>query len=98
VTGGHAKITAALAPATYELWDPTLFVDGIRLSPAQSGRNLGSGLYVWCDDPTVETPAQIAASITMPLRVMARKTWGPAKAGSYAEFAALSDAVAEPLS
>lgn len=29
---------------------------------------------------------------------MAQKTWGPARAGSYLEFAALSDAVAEPVS
>ncbi|WP_433731342.1 hypothetical protein ACQP0C_06050 [Nocardia sp. CA-129566] len=69
-------------------------MDGIRLTPQQDASSLGSGPYVWCDDPTVQTPAQI----TMPLRVMAQKTWGPAESGSYPEFAALSDAIAEPVS
>lgn len=98
VTGGAAGIGNAPAPVTYELWDPTLFVDGTRLAPQQNTSNLGSGLYVWCDDPTARTPAQIAVAITMPLRVMAQKTWGPPKSGSYPEFVALSDQVAEPVS
>lgn len=98
VTGGAAGIGNAPAPVTDELWDPTLFVDGTWLAPQQNTSNLGSGLYVWCDDPTARTPAQIAVAITMPLRVMAQKTWGPTKSGSYPEFAALSDQVAEPVS
>ncbi|MFQ6330513.1 family 20 glycosylhydrolase [Nocardia sp. CWNU-33] len=98
VTGGPASIGNVPASIAYELWDPAVFVDGSRLTPQQNAGNLGSGLFVWCDDPTVRTPAQIAVSITMPLRVMAQKTWGPARAGSYLEFAALSDAVAEPVS
>jgi hexosaminidase len=96
VTGGPAKVGDVPAPVTYELWHPTVFVDGIRLTPEQNARNLGSSVYVWCDDPTARTPAQIVASITMSLRVMAQKTWGPTRSGSYPEFAALSDAVAEP--
>ncbi|MFI7671839.1 family 20 glycosylhydrolase [Nocardia sp. NPDC049526] len=97
VTGGPAAIGNIPAPLAYELWDPTLFVDGTRLTPDQSASNLGSGLYVWCDTPTAQTPAQIATSITMPLRVMAQKTWGPAKPATYLEFAALADVVAEPV-
>lgn len=97
VIGGPAAIGNIPAPLAYDLWDPTLFVDGIRLTPEQNASSLGSGLYVWCDDPTAQSPARIATSITMPLRVMAQKTWGPAKPATYLEFAALSDAVAEPV-
>ncbi|MEV0252544.1 family 20 glycosylhydrolase [Nocardia sp. NPDC050712] len=98
VAGGPAGLIANQPPVLgYELWDPAVFVDGTRLTPAQNAANLGASLHVWCDDPTVQTPDQIAGSITMPLRVMAQKTWGPAHPGSYAEFAALSDAIAEPI-
>ncbi|WP_157187338.1 family 20 glycosylhydrolase [Nocardia vinacea] len=97
VTGGPGAIGNIPAPLAYELWDPTLFVDGTRLTPEQNASSLGSGLYVWCDDPTAQTPGRLATSITMPLRVMAQKTWGPAKPATYLEFAALSDAVAEPV-
>ncbi|MFD0366130.1 beta-N-acetylhexosaminidase [Nocardia sp. GCM10030253] len=97
VTGGPTSVGNVPAPIAYELWDPAVFIDGMRLTPEQNTHNLGSGLFVWCDDPAVQTPAQIAASITMPLRVMAQQTWGPARAGSYPEFAALSDVVAEPV-
>ncbi|MEV2219124.1 hypothetical protein AB0E01_04525 [Nocardia vinacea] len=86
VTGGPAVIGNIPAPLAYELWDPTLFVDGTRLTPEQNASSLGSGLYVWCDDPIAQTPAQLATSITMPLRVMAQKTWGPAIPATYLEF------------
>ncbi|MBF6124565.1 hypothetical protein [Nocardia brasiliensis] len=49
-----------------QLWDPSLFVDGSRLDPRQARTTWASGLFVWCDDPTVRTPVQIAAAITMP--------------------------------
>ncbi|WP_069161662.1 beta-N-acetylhexosaminidase [Nocardia altamirensis] len=97
VAGGPTAVGNVPAPIAYQLWDPALFVDGSRLSPAQNERNLGSGLFVWCDDPTVQTPEQIAVSITMPLRVMAQQTWGPPQAGSYHEFARRADAVGEPV-
>ncbi|WP_082032238.1 family 20 glycosylhydrolase [Nocardia vulneris] len=96
VAGGPVSAGNVPAPLTYHLWDPSLFVDGSRLDPQQSTHHLGSGLFVWCDDPTVRTPEQIAAAITMPLRVMAQQTWGAPQAGSYPEFAALGDAVGEP--
>ncbi|MEV5838394.1 hypothetical protein [Nocardia sp. NPDC052112] len=72
-------------------------MDGTRLTAEQNASNLGSGLYVWCDDPTAQTADRIATSITMPLRIMAQKAWGPAKPTTYLEFAALSDAIAEPI-
>ncbi|WP_433659412.1 family 20 glycosylhydrolase [Nocardia sp. CA-128927] len=96
VAGGPTSAGNVPPPIAYQVWDPTLFVDGTRLTPEQNTHNLGSGLFVWCDDPTVQTPDRIAASITMPLRVTAQQTWGPPQAGSYPEFAALSDAVGEP--
>ncbi|MEV0297220.1 glycoside hydrolase family 20 protein [Nocardia sp. NPDC050710] len=98
VTGRPASIVDLPPAVAYELWDPAVFVDGGRLNPEQNVANLGSGLYVWCDDPTVQTPDQISVSITMLLRVMAQKTWGPARAGSFAEFAARSDLIGEPVS
>ncbi|GAB2644849.1 beta-N-acetylhexosaminidase [Nocardia goodfellowii] len=97
VTGGPAAAIADQPPVLgYELWDPAIFVDGSRLTPAQNAANLGASLHVWCDDPAAQTPDQIAASITMPLRIMAQKTWGPAHPAAYSDFTALSDAVAEP--
>ncbi|MFI6173014.1 family 20 glycosylhydrolase [Nocardia sp. NPDC051052] len=96
VAGGPTAAANVPAPLAYQLWDPTLFVDGTRLTPDQSAHNLGSGLFVWCDDPTVRTPDQIAAAVTMPLRVTAQQNWGPPQAGSYLEFSALADAVGEP--
>ncbi|MFI9401460.1 family 20 glycosylhydrolase [Nocardia sp. NPDC052316] len=98
VTGGPTAVGNVPPPVAYQLWDPTLFVDGTRLTPEQNARNLGSGLFVWCDDPTVQTPDRIAAAVTMPLRVTAQQTWGPPQAISYPEFAALADAVGEPAS
>ncbi|PXX68488.1 hexosaminidase [Nocardia tenerifensis] len=96
VAGGPTRALNVPPPLAYQAWDPTLFVDGTRLTPEQNRRNLGSGLFVWCDDPTAQTPERIAESITMPLRVTAQQTWGPPQAGSYPEFAALADAVGEP--
>ncbi|MEV6277818.1 beta-N-acetylhexosaminidase [Nocardia sp. NPDC051832] len=98
VAGGPAAAIANQPPVLgYELWDPAVFVDGSRLDARQNAANLGASLHVWCDDPTVQTPDQIAVSITVPLRVMAQKTWGPRHPAGYAEFTALSDAIAEPL-
>ncbi|MEU8896291.1 family 20 glycosylhydrolase [Nocardia sp. NPDC048505] len=99
VAGGPAAVVANQPPVFgYELWDPAVFVDGSRLTPAQNAANLGSGLHVWCDDPTARTPEQIAAAITVPLRVLAQKTWGPPHPTGYAEFTALAEAIAEPIS
>lgn len=96
VAGGPVAAGNVPAPATYHLWDPSLFIDGSRLDPQQSANHLGSGLFVWCDDPTVRTPDEIAAAITEPLRVMAQQTWGAPQAGSYPEFAALGAEIGEP--
>lgn len=97
VTGGTATIGNVPPALAYELWDPALFVDGTRLSPEQNARNRGSGLFVWCDDPTVQTPQQISASIALPLQVMAQQTWGAGGAGGFPEFAARAAAIGEPL-
>lgn len=96
VAGGPTAAGNVPPSVAYQIWDPTLFVDGTRLTPDQNTHNLGSGLFVWCDDPTVQTPDRIAASVSMPLKVTAQQTWGPPQAGSYLEFAALADAVGEP--
>lgn len=51
---------------------------------------LGTKLHVWCDDPTVETEAQIAAAIEDALRALAQKNWGsPRIAADYESFKAL---------
>ncbi|MFI9510417.1 family 20 glycosylhydrolase [Nocardia sp. NPDC052566] len=87
VTGGDIAKFNVPPMAAYELWDPTVFVDGTRLPPEQLAHHLGAGLLVWCDDPTAQTPQQISVSITMPLAVQAQLTWRGARAGGYAEFA-----------
>ena len=38
--------------------------------------NQGAKLHVWCDDPRVETEAQIASAIEHALRSLAQKNWG----------------------
>ncbi|WP_194815940.1 family 20 glycosylhydrolase [Nocardia sp. XZ_19_385] len=97
VTGGPAAAIANQPPILgYELWDPAIFVDGSRLAPAQNASNLGASLHVWCDDPTAQTPDQIAISITTPLRIMAQKTWSHPHPIPYPQFTALADSVAEP--
>ncbi|MGX1770893.1 hypothetical protein ACWIGW_02180 [Nocardia brasiliensis] len=55
-----------------------------------------TGRDVRAQPGTLRTPEQIAAVITMPLRVMAQQTRGAPQAGSYPELAALGDAVGEP--
>jgi hexosaminidase len=49
--------------------------------------NLGAKLHVWCDNPYVETEAQIAAAIEHALRALAQKNWGsPRLVEHYAGF------------
>lgn len=104
VAGGPASIANVPPEVAYEFWDPALFVDGTRLTSEQDARNRGSGLFVWADDPTVQTPDQISVAITWRLRVIAQQTWNPVATGqdlahprSYREFAARADAVGEPV-
>ncbi|MEU8437033.1 family 20 glycosylhydrolase, partial [Streptomyces sp. NPDC029216] len=76
----------------YETWTPDRFEGGNTLS--DPSKNPGSLIHVWCDNPTAETEAQIAAGIADPLRVLAQQTWGsPKPAAAYAEFTPLAAAV-----
>ena len=47
--------------------------------------NLGAKLHVWCDNPGVETEAQIAAAIEHALRALAQKNWGSQKPTAHYE-------------
>ena len=88
----------------YEAWDPTIFQGPLVCSeqaqlsgdtlPAGERRNLGTKLHVWNDDPEAQTEEEIAAAISMRLRVLAQKGWGsaPAVAG-YDAFLALADEI-----
>lgn len=55
---------------------------------------VGTTLHVWNDDPTRETPEQIAAGIHDRLRVLAQQAWrSPHLTGTYDEFRRVIDAV-----
>lgn len=75
-TGLLGRLLTAPTWAMYDLWDPTVFVDGAHIDDPNA--NLGSMLSLWFDGPTV-TDTSAAAAIHDRLRVMAQRTWGSPK-------------------
>ena len=76
----------------YESWNPDLFQGGNTITNA--GKNLGSVIHVWCDNPGAETEDQTAAGIKYPMRDLAQMTWGsPKPVSTYAAFVPIMDAV-----
>ncbi|MBT2478824.1 family 20 glycosylhydrolase [Streptomyces sp. ISL-94] len=76
----------------YETWTADRFEGGTTLS--DPAKNPGSVIHVWCDNPTAETEAQIAAGIMYPLRALAQQAWGsPKLAAAYAAFTPIASAV-----
>ncbi|WP_436499492.1 family 20 glycosylhydrolase [Actinokineospora sp. HUAS TT18] len=92
-TGGWAALFNAHPAFMYDTWDPSLFVDGTRLSDAERPYNLGSKLHVFCDDPNALTEEQIAQEIHYRLRVMAQHTWRTPSPWFYTLFIPVMNAV-----
>ncbi|MEU5547902.1 family 20 glycosylhydrolase [Streptomyces sioyaensis] len=63
----------------YERWNRHLFQGGQTLTAASRGRNLGSKIHVWCDQPQEQTEAEVAVGLNNPLRMLAQQTWGSPK-------------------
>lgn len=92
--GGVAAVFNVPPSITYDAWSPNVFVDGSTLSAGERGRNLGSLVHVWCDDPGVRTEDEIATAIFPRLRVLAQHTWGsPRIAPLYPLFLPMINAV-----
>ncbi|WP_020673293.1 beta-N-acetylhexosaminidase [Amycolatopsis nigrescens] len=92
--GGWASPFNVPAPIMYDTWDPTIFVDGSRLSEMEDRSNLGSKLKLWCDEST-KTERQLADAIHDKLRVMAQHTWRSSGPPLYLLFAPVIKAVGE---
>ncbi|WP_371619347.1 family 20 glycosylhydrolase [Streptomyces sp. NBC_00454] len=76
----------------YETWTPDTFEGGNVL--ADSAKNPGSLIHVWCDSPNAETETQVAAGIMYPLRGLAQQTWGsPKPVSTYAAFTPIVAAI-----
>lgn len=76
----------------YETWTPDRFQGNQTVNAP--GRNLGTLVHVWCDNPNAETEEQIEAGIRGILRVVAQQTWGsPKPVPTYTEFTAVMDKV-----
>ncbi|MGW2665031.1 family 20 glycosylhydrolase [Nocardia tengchongensis] len=72
VTGGPAA-GLDTPPALLGLWNPRLFVDLSTLPESSRPQLIGSGIFVWCDDPTAMTPDEISAPLSERLAIMAGK-------------------------
>jgi hexosaminidase len=74
------------ASEIYESWSPEIF-QGSRSISANSSKNLGGQLLIWCDYPNAETEAQVAEGIRIPLRTLAQRIWGSDKlVSTYISF------------
>ncbi|GAA1229910.1 hypothetical protein GCM10009665_20440 [Kitasatospora nipponensis] len=105
VAAGHTVMNSSWTPtyyvyggakpdtqSMYESWNPGVFQGGATLT--DPGRNLGSVLHVWCDNPGAETEQQTASGILAPIRALAQQTWGsPKPVATYAGFQPLIAAV-----
>lgn len=80
-SGTEGQLLTAPVSAMYDAWNPSLFVDGTRVS--DPNQDLGSMVSLWLDDPTI-TGDRAAVAIHDRLRVMAQQTWGsPRPAPEY---------------
>ncbi|MFE5284689.1 family 20 glycosylhydrolase [Nocardia sp. NPDC056611] len=75
VTGGPAS-GLNTPPALLKLWNPGIFVDLSTLPAASRSQLIGSGVFVWCDDPTAMTPDEISGPLSERLVIMADKLRG----------------------
>ena len=94
-TGGPASLFNTPPSVMYDTWDPSIFVDGTRLSDAEKPFDLGSMLHIWCDDPNALTQQQIAGEIHHRLRVMAQHTWRSPGPPFYLLFLPMISAVGD---
>lgn len=107
VDNGHLIMNASYDPtyyvlgggapnvqADYETWTPNVFQGNQALNAASVGKNLGSKVHVWCDNPAAQTQDQIAAGIKNVLRVVAQQTWGsPKLVPAYGDFQTVIDTI-----
>jgi hexosaminidase len=75
-TGVGGQLLTAPTAAMYDAWNPSVFVDGSRVT--DPAHNLGSMISLWFNDPSV-SEADATAAIHDRLRVMAQQTWGSSK-------------------
>lgn len=85
-TGGYATALNT-APELLYAWNPSLFINGQRLTPAQHDHLLGAELHIWCDDPTAMTEDQITAPLLARLPIMAQQLWSGTGDAPYPVFA-----------
>lgn len=84
-TGGPASGLNA-PPELLWAWDPGLFVNGQRLPDSDRSLLRGSMLFIWCDDPTVLSPAQIVDPLRARLPIMAQQLWSGTGGIGYPDF------------
>jgi hexosaminidase len=77
---------------TYERWDPSIFVDGARLT--DTGKNLGAVFQLWCDESTATEP-ELAGFLRERLRVLSQHSWRTPTPPFYAQFVPVMNAVGD---
>lgn len=72
----------AYADKIYNEWSPYKF------DVTNSNKVLGGALGIWCDDPTLRTPAQVMEAIKPMFRALAAKSWNTTanSSKSYSTF------------
>lgn len=76
----------------YDTWDPSIFVDGARLT--DTGKNLGAVFQLWCDESTATEP-ELAGFLRERLRVLAQHSWRTPTPPFYAQFVPVMSAVGD---
>lgn len=83
---GWAYSTKPTAAKIYQDWKPGVFPWADRTTRQDLALDdpalLGASFAIWCDKPAVETEAQVAGGIKMPLRAMASRSWNANAAAS----------------
>ncbi|WP_419995247.1 family 20 glycosylhydrolase [Streptomyces boninensis] len=75
-TDALGQLLTAPEAALYDGWDPSVFVDGSRVT--QPGGNLGSKISLWFNDPSWSEP-RAERALDHRLRTMSQQTWGSPK-------------------
>lgn len=61
-------------------------MNGQRLPDSDRSLLRGSMLFIWCDDPTVLSPAQIVDPLRARLPIMAQQLWSGTGGIGYPDF------------
>ncbi len=83
----------------YNSWHAGVFQghnDGTQTYQTPHSNILGACYAIWCDQPNIQSEAEVAKGIYYPLRAMAEKSWaGQRQAGTVQAFKGLLDELAK---